>query len=147
MKAEQRYIAIEGQASSSEEAIRLCAEALYQAGYVGREFFEACIKREKEYPTGLCTEIPIAIPHCQSETIKKNGVCYLRLDKPVAFRQMDDEREVVWTKNIFSIAIKDAGEHLNFLQKMMRGVTDTEFLKRLEHEEILSVPELLEHNL
>ncbi|MFQ7422717.1 MAG: PTS sugar transporter subunit IIA [Anaerostipes sp.] len=38
----------------------------------------ACIEREKEYPTGL-PGIPVAIPHSKVEGIKDNCVCFLRL--------------------------------------------------------------------
>ena len=44
---------------------------------------KACIEREKEYPTGLPSEVPVAIPHSKVEGIKDNCVCFLRLKNPV----------------------------------------------------------------
>ncbi len=44
-------------------------------------FMNACIEREKEYPTGLPSEVPVAIPHSKVEGIKDNCVCFLRLKK------------------------------------------------------------------
>lgn len=52
-----KYLVIQGAANSSEEAITLCGEALYKAGVVGEDFGKACVEREKDYPTGLPTEI------------------------------------------------------------------------------------------
>jgi len=147
MVSNHNYIAIEGHATSNEEAIRLCAAALYEAGYVEEGFSEDCIEREKEYPTGLCcTCIPVAIPHCQSKTIKKDGICYLRLKEPVVFGRMDDDEEVVKTKSIFNIAIKNADDHLDFLKQMMSIITDEELVQRLESVDIEEVPEVLEYS-
>ena len=55
-----KYLVIQGTANSSEEAITLCGEALHKAGIVGEDFGKACVEREKDYPTGLPTEIPTA---------------------------------------------------------------------------------------
>lgn len=141
------YIAITGQASTCEEAIRLAGQALQEAGYVGNGFIKGCTDREKEYPTGLCTDIPVAIPHCQSDEILKTGVCYLRLQEPVVFRRMDDDEETVATRHIFNLAIKGADNHMGFLQKMMGMVTDLEVLKLLESAPIEEIPALLERSL
>lgn len=143
MEAEHRYIAVEGRAGSGEEAIKLCGRALWRAGLVEEAFYQECIDREREYPTGLCTDIPVAIPHCRSEAIKVSGVCYLRLKEPVVFRRMDDDEEVVTTRSIFNLAIKGAEDHLEFLRKMMGIVTDKDLMEQLEAVEIEKVPELL----
>mgnify|MGYP000910268343 CR=1 FL=1 len=147
MNSGNKYIAIEGCAASYEEAIQLCGQSLCRAGYVGSSFVQECIAREKEYPTGLCTDIPVAIPHCKSKAIFKNAVCYLRLQEPVAFRRMDDDEATVSTRSIFNIAIKSEGDHLVFLQKMMGVVTDTELLRRLEKIDIEKAPDLLRRSL
>ena len=70
-----KYLVIQGAANSSEEAITLCGEALYKAGVVGENFGKACVEREKDYPTGLSTEIPTAIPHAKVSGIKENAIC------------------------------------------------------------------------
>ena len=146
MEEKQKFIVIEGSVQNSEEAIRMCGEAFCKAGYVGEAFIEDCIKREKEFPTGLCTDIPVAIPHCKSEAINESGICYLRLEKPVTFQRMDDEEESIRTRSIFNIAIKEAGDHIDFLQKMMGFVTNTELIQQLEEADIEKVPELLKVN-
>ena len=57
------YLAIEGEAKDWEEAIRLCGQAIADAGYADETFMNACIEREKEYPTGLPIEVRVAIRH------------------------------------------------------------------------------------
>lgn len=147
MKSEQKYIAFEGQAGSCEEAIALCGQFLYEEGYVGKEFSQECIEREKEFPTGLCTDIPVAIPHCKSKVIKKDGICYLRLKEPVIFRRMDEDEETIETRSIFNIAIQNADHHVDFLRQIMNVLTDKALLERLECIDINEVPGLLEQSL
>lgn len=125
-----RYIVIHGSAGNSEEAIRLCGDALYKAGIVSRQFGEMCVNREKEYPTGLPTEIPTAIPHAKDNGITESSVCFLKLDKPVTFQRMDDDTEAVDTDMIFNLAIRDPNEHLEALQNMMTFLNDTDALKK-----------------
>ncbi|MGN1377785.1 MAG: PTS sugar transporter subunit IIA [Dorea sp.] len=124
------YLVIHGSASDKEEAIGMCADALYKAGIVRSQFGQRCIEREQEYPTGLPTEIPTAIPHVKDEGITENTICFLRLDKPVTFRRMDDDTLEIDTDMIFNLAIKDPNEHLEALQSMMEFLNDTEALEK-----------------
>lgn len=135
-----RYLVIHGAAANNEEAIQMCAEALYRAGIVRKEFGDACVDREREYPTGLPTEIPTAIPHAKDEGIKENAICFLKLDAPVTFRRLDDDEEQVDTDMVFNLAIKDPNEHLTVLQNMMTFLNDSEVLtncKKLSDEETI----------
>lgn len=140
----KKYIAIEGNTTSRDEAIKLCGDALYQAGFVEKDFYIDCINRENEYPTGLDTKSPVAIPHCQSDLINTSGVCYLRLDQPVKFHRLDDDTQSIVTRHIFNLAIKNGDDHLAMLSAMMECFSKAEFILRLEKEEIKNVPTLLE---
>lgn len=135
-----RYIVIHGSAKDNEEAIRMCGDALYSAGLVSRQFGELCMKREREYPTGLPTEIPTAIPHAKDDGIVESSVCFLKLDEPVTFKRMDDDTLDVETDMIFNLAIKDPNEHLTALQNMMTFLNDSEALlkcKTLSGDELV----------
>lgn len=125
-----RYLVIHGTAANSEEAIKLCGDALYRAGIVGKNFGNLCVQREKDFPTGLPTEIPTAIPHVKSEGITQNAICLLKLNGPVTFKRLDDDTEEVKTDMIFNLAIKDANEHLTVLQNMMVFLNDPEVLTK-----------------
>lgn len=127
--ANNHYLVIEGDAADSSAAITLCANALQKQGLVGPLFGQKCIDREKEYPTGLPTEIPVAIPHCKDEETKGNSICFLKLRHPVTFHRMDDDRETIETRFIFNLAIADATEHLGVLQNLMGFLGDAEKLK------------------
>lgn len=123
-----KYIIIRGNAGSSTEAIQLCGNALEQAGIVSSSFAEGCIKREADYPTGLPSDIPVAIPHCQDDSIKENAVCVLFPDKPVTFRRMDDDEETIDAEIIFNLVVMNPDEHLEALQNLMGFLSNTEAL-------------------
>jgi len=137
-----RYLVIHGSAKDREEAILLCGDALYKAGLVSEHFGELCVNREREYPTGLPTEIPTAIPHVKDEGITQSSVCFLRLDQPVSFQRMDDETEEVDTDMIFNLAIKDPNEHIKALQNMMSFLNDPDALLKCK---TLSDAELIDY--
>ena len=141
------YLATEGSADNWEQAITLCGEYMISQGSVNKDFMEACIEREKEYPTGLPADIPVAIPHSKAAGIKENCVCFLRLDKPVRFYRMDDSEEYVDTQLVFNLAIKEADDHLEFLQKLMQFVLDVDTLNKCSEIPLDVIPAFLEEEL
>lgn len=142
-----KYIAIEGNAENKEEAIKLCGKALIKEGVIGESFIENCITRELEYPTGLPTEIPVAIPHCKDDSVIENGVCFLRLEKPVMFYRMDDDQEYIETDMIFNLAIAGSGEHIDALGNLMRFIGDSKSIEVCRELDIKDIPKYLEEKL
>ncbi|WP_249029003.1 PTS sugar transporter subunit IIA [Tannockella kyphosi] len=135
-----RYVVIKGSAKDKYEAIKLCANALYEKGIVSEEFANSCICREEEYPTGLPTVIPTAMPHAGDDGITESCICFLKLDHPVTFNRMDDVEEEIETSLIFNLAIKDSSQHIKFLQNMMTFLDDKECLnmcQKLEGEDLI----------
>ncbi len=139
-----KYIAIEGNAETKEEAIKLCGKALINEGVIGESFIENCIIRELEYPTGLPTEIPVAIPHCKDDSVIENSVCFLRLKKPVIFYRMDDDQEYVETDMIFNLAIAGSGEHIDTLGNLIRFIGDGKSVEVCRKLDINDIPKYLE---
>ncbi|MDQ0205092.1 PTS sugar transporter subunit IIA [Pectinatus haikarae] len=140
--SDNQYLVIEGSAKNAEDAINICGEVLYKAGIVGREFGKKCWIRECNYPTGLPTVIPVAIPHCKDDEIKKNAICILRLTNPVIFRRMDDDQEIIETKLIINLAIKESQNHLKILQNLMTFLNDEEQVSTCQS---MSANELIVH--
>ena len=69
---DQIYI-IEGNASDWREAIFMTSDELWKHGCVTDDFYNSCIEREEEFPTGLTENCPVAIPHTTKEKVKKTG--------------------------------------------------------------------------
>lgn len=141
---ERAFIAVEGHAENWEEALKLCGDELAKHDCIGWDFTEACIEREKKFPTGLPTVIPVAIPHAASDQVYKTSVCVLRLDRPIQFYRMDSSEESVEVKLVFNLAIKGRDAHLDFLQKLIGFVMDEQQLKKCMEMRIEDIPSYLE---
>ena len=66
----QTMILTEVTAGNAEEVIRLLAGKAMENDLIEPEFITAVLAREKEYPTGLPTAVPIAIPHIHDGCLK-----------------------------------------------------------------------------
>lgn len=121
---------IDGKASDWKEAIHLTGQALLEKGFVKEGFAEGCIRREKNYPTGLLMETCIAIPHTEDTYVNKAGICMLRLDEEVSFCRMDAPEETISTKLIFNLALEKGSQQVGMLQKLITAMADQEFAKQ-----------------
>lgn len=146
-KTMNKYVGIQGDAESWEDTIRLCGQALVEKGYVEQSFIDGCLEREKDYPTGLPSPVPVAIPHCKSEGINENSICLLRLNNPVKFYRLDDSEEYIKVALIFNLAIKNPEDHLEYLQKLMAFVMDEDKMKLMVEAPMEEALELLDISL
>lgn len=147
MNATHQYLVMEGQAKDWKESIELCGQALAEKGYANLSFMEACLKREREFPTGLPCSIPVAIPHAQSIGVKEDSICFLRLAEPVRFYRMDDSEQYIETNLIFNLAVKNGGQHLEFLQKLMDFVTNEDNVRQCQTLPLEQIPAYLSQHL
>ena len=115
--------------ASDEEAIRIAAHALYEAGCVTEDFAQACIDREKIYPTGIPSVVPIAIPHSEAENVLKKAVCILRLKEPVYFCSMENRENELPVEYVFNLAVEAGKDQIKMLQAVVRMARDHESLK------------------
>jgi PTS system galactitol-specific IIA component len=144
---EMKYFAIKGNAIDSSGAIHLCGEKLYNEGCVTEHFANSCIIREKEYPTGLPSEIPVAIPHCETGSVLNSSICFLRLEKPVIFYRMDESDIKIETKILFNIAVTEPSEHIEILKNLMKTINDENIMTILCNSNIEELPKLLKKYL
>lgn len=135
-----KYIILRGSAVGWKDAILHCAQALERAGMVGPDFGKNCIEREEEYPTGLPTAVPVAIPHCRDETVTENAVCVLIPDSPVSFHRMDEEEETIPVEIIFTLALNDPDGHIDMLRNLaglFKSKEKMEDFKKKSNEEMM----------
>lgn len=125
----KKVFVIEGEAENKEEALKLTFRKLYEEGCVKESFYEGCIQREKRFPTGLDTPIPVAIPHTDSVHVMSPAVCVLKLHKPVAFAMMEDDSKEAQVEFVFNMALKSNDDQLGMLNKIIGTVQDETLLK------------------
>lgn len=88
------------------------------------------MKREKLFPTGLDTPIPVAIPHTDSVHVISPAVCVLRLREPVAFSLMEDDSKKAFVEFVFNMALKSNDDQLEMLNKIIGTVQNETLLKK-----------------
>lgn len=118
---------IEGKPRNWKEAIRRTSKVLFKNKCVTDGFFDSCIKRELEFPTGLNTLLPVAIPHTDDGDVLQTSVCLMRLKKPVKFHSMECIEKKIEVNFILNMAISDGGAQLAALQRIISIFQDEEF--------------------
>lgn len=115
-----------------ENALKRVNKLFIKKGYVKKEFLEALIAREKEFPTGIHLEdYGVALPHTDPEYVNKTGIAIITLKNGVEFRRMDDSTKTVSVDIVFGLAIKNPEQHLNILQHIIDFIQEKENLKRI----------------
>lgn len=121
---------IDGNAETWEDAISLSADTLYENKYVKKSFKDACIKREREFPTGLPSVFPVAIPHTDAKHVNKDCLCFLRLKKGVDFTRIDDKEKSAKCKMIINMALSKNESQVEMLGKLIKLIKDN---KKIEN--------------
>lgn len=137
----------EGYAKDWKQAISISANILVENGCVKEEFFENCVKREMEYPTGLTEECPVAIPHTNKEYIYENSICFVRLKKPVAFRRMDAPDIDVYVDFVINMAFLDDNDHIVTISKILNSITNPQYIELLRQLSIEDFEDNLREHL
>ncbi|MDD4371065.1 MAG: PTS sugar transporter subunit IIA [Anaerostipes sp.] len=130
----KKIFVIEGCPENKEEALKLTFEKLYNEKCVKDSFYEGCITREKSFPTGLDTKIPVAIPHTDSKHVIVPAVCVLKLDRPISFCMMEDDTKKVDVNFIFNMALKSNDDQLDMLNKIIATVQNVEILSNAKNQ-------------
>jgi PTS system galactitol-specific IIA component len=144
-----RILVVDGEAENACEAIKITGSELLKNGFVKEGFIDACIDREKSFPTGLPTEIGVAIPHCDAEYVIEPAICVLRLGKPVLFENMGGE-EPVRCEFVMNLALHKQEDQVVLLRKIIGIIQDRmymENIKKLSTQEVAeSLMERIKNN-
>ena len=136
-------VAHELEANSAEQALEKIAQRGDVAGLFKSTWLEAAIKRESEFPTGLPTLIPVAIPHTDSVHVNADGVGFFKLKNPIEFGEMGSLDDKVQVKMILPLLITNPAEQVDLLMAVIGALQDADFLNALNaagsNEEIISI--------
>ncbi|MGE5483597.1 MAG: PTS sugar transporter subunit IIA [Ignavibacteriales bacterium] len=108
---------------TDESVLRYLSAALLARGYVENGFEQALLKREREFPTALPTDgLKVAIPHTDSEHVRKSAVAVASVDPPVSFHVMGNPEEILPVSVVFLLVIKDRDRQVEILRELVGGV-------------------------
>ena len=117
-------------ARNAEDIMRRLCDRAMQMNCIEPVFVTALLEREKEYPTGLPTGVPIAIPHIHDGCLR-SFFSMAVLDTPVAFGCMGDPDETVETRLVFLFGITDPSYQTAVLRKFSNIFQDDGIMNEL----------------
>lgn len=123
------------------EAIACAGARLLEKSYIQSEYIQACIDREKNYPTGLQmgNGEGIAIPHADYQLVKTDSISIVRFPKGIVFGQMEDAELKVECKILFNLAFSTSDQHLSILRRLFTLFQENSFIENclaLNNEQI-----------
>jgi PTS system galactitol-specific IIA component len=119
-------------APSKETAIKVLADKLKALDYVNDDYYENVIRREKNFPTGLPTVIPIALCHTEREFVKQSALAVGTLKHPIEFQEMGAPERIVKAEIIFLLALNDPKDQVPWLKKMMTVFKSKEVMDKIK---------------
>ena len=118
--------------SSKETAIKVLADKLKALDYVNDDYYDNVIRREKNFPTGLPTVIPIALCHTEREFVKQSALAVGTLKHPIEFQEMGAPERNVKAEIIFLLALNDPKDQVPWLRKMMTVFKSKEVMDQIK---------------
>lgn len=113
-------IALQLDAKSSEDVIKVLGARLLALGNVKEGFVAATLKREADMPTGLPLggTINAAIPHVDIEFVNHSALALATLKSPVTFYNMVDTEEAVSVQLVIMLALDQPHSQIEMLQRV-----------------------------
>ncbi len=116
---------------SKEQVIRILADKLYFFNYVKDGYYENVIRREKDFPTGLPTVIPISVCHTEAQYVNQSALALGTLAHPIEFQEMGTPERTVQAEIVFLLALNDPKEQVPWLKKMASVFKNREALETI----------------
>lgn len=118
--------------NNKEELFKAATQYLVENNYVNPEFEEALLIREADFPTGLPTEPPVAIPHTDGTFVKNDTILCILNNKEIEFNEMGgDEEDVVKPTVFFMLVLGEGKTHLNQLQNLIEKIQGGELVNQV----------------
>ena len=118
-------------AANWKEAVSVLGEQLFKKGLVKEGFIDAVISREKEFPTGLNTPIPIALPHTEFKYSKKESFAIATLKNTISFREMGNPENRIDAKIILMPVLVKNNEEKTVFYDLFKKCRDKNIATRL----------------
>jgi transcriptional antiterminator len=128
---DEELICIDLTARDYKEVIRIVGNRLIERGYVKEGFVEATIMREKEFPTGLNTPIPFALPHADPEFTIKEGFAIGILKDEVSFKDMGNVKSVLNVRVVLIPVLLPKGLLNAVFYQLVEGMRSIKVMQRL----------------
>jgi PTS system galactitol-specific IIA component len=127
------YLILPGlRAATPAEAIRTLSERLLEAGYVTEGFAEAVIARERTFPTGLPTPIPVALPHTDAQHCRRPAIAVGLLADSVRFGVMGTPDQVIPVQVVFLLVVTDPKQQVRWLKQLVEFFQQPQYIRQIQ---------------
>lgn len=136
----ESLVALDVEATSPQESIRIAGELLVKEDAVGESYVEAMIQSYEKNGPYFVLAPKIALPHARPEDgVKEASVSFVRLKNSVKFgSEMNDP-----VKFVFALGASSSDGHIQILQKLTMLLNDQNNLKKFDeaksYEEIKEI--------
>ena len=136
------------QARSPEEVLSALSDRLCEKGFVKASFKEAVIERERTFPTGLPSQIPVAIPHTDAEHNLHSALAMAVLKEPVLFHLMGSDEDTIPVRLVFMLTLSEPEAPANWIGRLTDLIRNRPLLESLiTARSSKKMAELLRHHL
>ncbi|GAB2024546.1 PTS sugar transporter subunit IIA [Lactovum odontotermitis] len=120
------------EAENQEEFFKKITQLLESKGIVKKEFEQALLEREREFPTGLPVGHGVAIPHTDGTYVLEDKLVFIKLKDSIEFNEMGGEDEdIISTKIIIMIVVGNGKNHLQILTELIAAIQAEGFIDGL----------------
>ena len=121
----EENVIIDLKAKTYQEVIQELGTLLFINGFVKDTYIQAVLDREEIFPTGLQTKGGgIAIPHTDSEHVKRSTLGIAILSKDVDFRAMAEPDKIISVSIVIMLAVADKNKVVPVLTKIINILQD-----------------------
>ncbi|GGC80217.1 PTS sugar transporter subunit IIA [Enterococcus wangshanyuanii] len=114
------------------DVFKRLTQQLAAQDFITDDFLKHVIEREEKFPTGLpVNQIGVAIPHTDSEYVKRSQIAFMSLKRPITFFEMGTSDKPVDVQMIFMLALKEPHEQLEMLQKLISMIQQEDIMEQL----------------
>lgn len=138
-------IRVHQKANSWEEAVKIAIDPLIEKNIVTKDYYDAILKRTKEWGPYYIISDELAMPHAESSLgVNDNGFSLIVLDEPVVFE--NDPRKI---KILIALAAINSDIHTSeALPQIVAVFENNETIKKIinsdSKEEIISIIEKID---
>lgn len=134
-----RLLKISG-GGTSTEVLKELSDYAIENGIAKQGYYEALIKREKEFPTGLQAARGVAIPHADEKFTNKSTIVLAVLDYKSKFHEMGGHN-IIDVEIVFLLLTKELGKQVEILQNIVSLIQNEDILNMLKGPDALKVME------
>jgi len=131
LQTDEDLVALNFEAKDRRQIVEELGKRILAKGYIYPDFIEKLLDREEEFPTGLETIYPIAIPHVGG-FCKQSFLAVATVKAPITFKAMDGSGKELAVRMIFMFGITNPQDQVEVLKKFIFAFREEENLKMLQ---------------